>query len=439
MLPDYAAGLEWLESHIDYERAQTVPYAAMRPAVVFRLADLLGRPQERFSAFHIAGTKGKGSTSAYIESALVAMRISTGAYRSPHVVDVRERVTVNGKPVDEEALLSAWRRTAEVEERVGERLTYFEIMTAAALLVHADAAVRLAAWEVGIGGRLDATRRVNAAVCVITPISVDHTDKLGETLASIAAEKCGILRPGVPVVVGPQPPEALEVILHEAKRLDAPVFLSGEDFSLEDREGGFSVEAGGERFEGLRIRMAGRHQRENAATAVAALRVAAEAGLIPRPGPEAVRAGLAAAWLPGRSEVLRTSPALILDGAHNDASLVAALRTVEEAFSPRRLQVLFACAADKELSRMAAVLREAGVAVRATTYPHPRAAAAGRVAEALRAAGVEVVSTGPPEEELESALATSGEEDAVLVCGSFYLVSHLRARLLPRSGGRGGA
>ena len=297
----FGEAIAWLESHIDYERKPTVPYAALRPQTAFLMADLLGRPQDAFCAIHIAGTKGKGSVARFCE-ALLSKSAPAGGYFSPHITTILERITVNCREVDEEDFAAALWAVRQIEAQLPTSPTYFEIITAAALLIHADAGVANAAYEVGIGGRLDATRVVNPKVCVLTHIGYDHTDKLGTTLRQIAAEKAAIFRNHATAVIAPQTDEVLETALEAAQNANCTPLLFGNDFGFENQDESFTVWFKNRRIKGIRLAMRGEHQKENAAVAVAAtLTLLGESALTDAQ----IREALGSAWGRARGGLVR--------------------------------------------------------------------------------------------------------------------------------------
>jgi len=409
--------IAWLESHIDYERKPTVPYAALRPQTAFLMADLLGRPQDAFSAIHIAGTKGKGSVARFCE-ALLSKSATAGGYFSPHITTILERITVNCREVDKKDLAAALWAVRQIEAQLPTSPTYFEIITAAALLIHAEAGVANAAYEVGIGGRLDATRVVNPKVCVLTHIGYDHTDKLGTTLRQIAAEKAAIFRNHATAVIAPQTDEVLETALEAAQNANCTPLLFGNDFGFENQDESFTVWFKNRRIKGIRLAMRGEHQKENAAVAVAAtLTLLGESALTDAQ----IREALGSAWLAGRLELLKTEPPVLLDGAHNDTSLKIALREAEKILG-EDFVLVFGCARDKEAARMAQLLSQHDVVV--CSYANPRAFKAGKLAELLQNSGARVVAAADT-----AADALRHIRKPAFVCGSFYLVGEIR-RLL---------
>ena len=416
----FKEALSWLNSHIDYERKPTIPYAALRPEVTFALAEMLGRPQDAFSAIHIAGTKGKGSTARFCE-ALLAKVTTAGGYYSPHVTTIRERITVNCRMVEEEPLAAAMERIKGLEGRLPSRPTYFEILTAAAALIHAESGVTHTAYEVGIGGRYDATRIVNPASYIITHIGFDHTDKLGPTLSHIAAEKAAIIRNRSPVIIAPLPKPALDVVLEAAKKAGCPVLLFGRDFGIKQKQDQFSIWFGKHEISGLKLRLPGAHQRINATLAVAAVLSVLPPENLPD---NLIREALLEAWLPARLELLKTEPPLLLDGAHNDSSLKVALKEAEQILG-RNFLLLFGCGRDKETARMAKALKGRDVFV--CSFRSPRAHRAAELADILQKEGAKIA--GVAEGAAEALEAVKRLKRPVLVCGSFYLVGEIRSML----------
>jgi dihydrofolate synthase/folylpolyglutamate synthase len=306
--------------------------------------ELLGDPQRSYPVIHVAGTNGKTSTARMIESLLGAMGLRTGLFTSPHLVDPLERVCFDGQPIEAERLLETWR---EIEPYVavvdansiadgGVPLSYFEVLTGLAFAAFADAPVDVAIVEVGLGGGWDSTNVVNAAVCVITPIGLDHMDYLGDTIELIAREKAGIMRSQTPVVIAEQEPEALQVLLEESATVGAVPILQGIDFGIVTREvavGGqlVSIRTPRGTVEEVFLPLFGEHQARNAAVALATVEefLAGVEGI----DSDLVRAGFAAANSPGRLQVLRRSPTIIADVANNPHGAHALSEAVQESFA----------------------------------------------------------------------------------------------------------
>lgn len=376
---DRDSALAFLFDRIDYERTHVVPYRSrcFKLDRMLRLAALLGHPEADYPVIHIAGTKGKGSTATMIAAATTAAGLRTGLYTSPHLERIEERFVVDGQQCTEQELVrvlaDVWRATRQLEAETGGNVeltgpTYFEITTAAALLHFQRSNVDCAVLEVGLGGRLDSTNICRPAVSVVTTISLDHTRQLGKTLGKIAAEKAGIIKARTPVVTGVRDHEPFQVIESTAAEHDAPLLAAGRDFDFVYEGVGRRTVQPQERLEGdllnyweridgifqrrddVRIALQGRHQAANAAVALATL------GQLQRLGwkidESAIRRGLATARCPARFELLGSRPAIILDAAHNPASVAALREAIEEHFPGRPRLLLFATSLDKDAAGM---------------------------------------------------------------------------------------
>lgn len=416
MFRRYADAVRFLNAFTDYERmASAYTPGEYNLERMRRLLGALGNPERAFLSLHIAGTKGKGSTAHMAEAILREAGYRTGLYTSPHLVEMRERIRFDGEPVGE----SEFTRTLSWMEPELRRLrpTYFETMTAVAFLLFANRGVDYAVVEVGLGGRLDATNVILPAACAVTTIDYDHMDKLGHTLAEIAGEKAGILKPGVPCVSSSQPPAAHRVLL----RRGTPFFprfqvLRARGFVLK-----FTVEGSGGIAYRCSLPVLGEHQVANAATAIA---------LVERSGagitPGIVRRALRKVRLPGRVERVGRRPWLIVDSAHNPVSaraLAAALAKV-----PRRRTVLvFGASADKDYRGMLKELLPTVDLAIFTRAAHPRAAAPSDLMRQAR--GRPAVAAGSVARALTMARKAVGPWDAIVVTGSFYVAGEALAHL----------
>lgn len=424
----------WLEGLIDVERRPDLPYVRLGLDPVRRLLARLGDPHASLSVVHVAGSKGKGSTALLAEALLRALGERVGTFTSPHLECWTERFRIDGREVEGERLADAVARLRpHVEELAAldpaRAPTFFDVATAAALLLFAEAGVERAVLEVGLGGRLDSTNVVTPAVGCITTIELEHTDKLGATLAAIAFEKAGIVKRGRPLVVGALPPEALAVVLERAEELDAPVARLGHDFAVTScqaglgglrvalRDGPLAVEAA--------LPLLGAHHATNAALALACVRrldAHADSALA-----DAARRGFAGAELPARVEVVGRTPWLVVDSAHTAASALAlaeALRCV-----PRRAaHVVLSISAGKDLGAILAALLPLAAQVTVTRAEPARSLAPEAIAAAVRAAGptaaLRVVPN--PHLALRAAREAAGPEDMVVASGSVYLAGIAR-------------
>lgn len=406
----------------------------------------LGSPERTFPAVHVAGTNGKGSTAAMIASILRAAGLRVGLFTSPHLVRYNERIVVDGRPISDSDLdalageLEASVRAAAAAPGVGQP-TEFEVATAAAVAYFARSGVDVAVVEVGLGGRWDSTNVVRSAVSVITPIGLDHTNRLGTTVAEIAGDKAGIIRSGVPVVSARQLSEAAQVIAGEAEARGAPLLMAGRDFDVRLREAGkggtaFDVRWRRRWLRELRVPLLGPHQAVNGATAAAACLTLREsepgaAGLWAAVTDEAVRAGLQRVTWPGRMEVLPGAPAVVLDGAHNAEAAEVLAETLRTVFPGERPVFVMAVLREKPVDRMLRTLLPLGRAVVFTAPRSSRTPPREPDELARRAAGlVETVAVEPSAEgAVARARALAGPEGLVCVCGSLYLVGEVRAFL----------
>ncbi len=388
----YQEALDYLYSFIDYSLTRNFRNAPEKFDLgrMHALLAKMGDPHRRYPVIHVAGTKGKGSVSAMTAAALQAAGYRVGLYTSPHLEDFGERIQVDGAPIPHAEVVRGVDVLRPLVPTV-PGLTTFELMTALGFWYFADRAVDVAVVEVGLGGRLDATNVVEPLVSVITPISLDHTAILGDTLAKIAAEKGGIIKAGRPLVLAPQPAEARATLRRMAAARGAPLVEVGEDVvfapqarSLDgqvlfvwhaDQEGAddFIASGGLEEWEPLRLRvpLLGPHQVANAATAYAALRVADQEGL---PVPvAAIQHGMAQTVWPARFEVLQRTPPLVVDGAHNRAAARVLRLTLDEYFPDWPLVLVFGASSDKDVSGMFAELLPRAQHVILTESVHPRA------------------------------------------------------------------
>ena len=425
---DYRGALEYVLSFADYERWPGFAYAGrfdLRRMDIF--LERLGSPHLGRRTVHIAGSKGKGSTSAMIASGLVSAGHRTGLYTSPHLHTLRERIAVDGGPIGEEefaSLAALVRPEVEKVNREGAygELTTFEILTALAFLYFREREAAFQVLEAGLGGRLDATNVVRAEVSVITSISLDHQGVLGDTVARIAAEKAGIIKRGGVVVSAPQVAEAAEVIGEACRRQGAELIVVGEGVTWEGRRAdlrGQSLEVEGRRgrYE-ITIPLLGAHQRENAATAVAALEAA---GI----SPADITSGLARTRWPGRFEVLGTEPLLVADGAHNGDSARRLGEAVREHLEFERLILIIGTSTDKDVAGIVAGLAPLADEVIATSTRHPRAADPALLVGEFQRHGITPRTASGVGEAVDEALALAGGKGLVLATGSIFIVAEV--------------
>jgi dihydrofolate synthase/folylpolyglutamate synthase len=434
----YAQALAYLYSLTDYETKTAYLYSPDRFDLgrVEQLLAPLGSPHRRFRAVHIAGTKGKGSTAAIVESILRHAGYRTGLYTSPHLHTFRERIQAGGALIPEADVARWVQRLQHIAHGI-EGLTTFELMTALAFGWFAEQRVDWAVVEVGMGGRLDATNVLLPQVSVITSISLDHTVILGSTVAQIAAEKAGIIKPGVPVVCAPQAPEALAVIRETCQQQGSPLTQVGRDWTWE--EGGctlegqsFSVQATLPRsVENLWLPLLGPHQLVNTTTALAALGT-----LNPqvRISDQALRDGLQQVTWPGRMQILGQEPLVMTDSAHNPDSAQKLRTAVEQCLTFRRLFLVVGMSAEKDWTGVLQTLVPIAHQAYAVRSLHPRAAAAEALAQAARALGLPLEPVGSVGNGLAKALTQAAPEDLVLLTGSVFVAANAEAAWRARKG-----
>ena len=415
------------------------------------LLDLLGSPQRNFPSIHITGTNGKTTTARMVDALFREFGMRTGRYTSPHLHDVTERIALDGQPLDAETFAETYDDIAPylelVDGRHPDRMTFFEVLTGMAFAAFADAPVDVGVIEVGLGGRWDATNVIDAPVAVITPIGLDHMQFLGDTIEAIAAEKADIVHPGAILVSGPQPEAAVPVIDARAVAVGATQVRAGIDFGVRRRAvavGGqlLDLQGLGGEYDEVFLPLYGAHQAGNAATALAAVEaffglrggVAEGRGPI---NPDAVRAAFAAVTSPGRMEIVRGSPTVILDGAHNPAGAAALAAALEESFTFERLVAVVAVLDDKDAAGLFEMLEPVVTSVVVSQNSSPRALPVDDLAAvAVEVLGDARVEVAPRLDDAIEAAVTTAEEDlvggsGVLVTGSIVTVGEARTLLAP--------
>ena len=436
----YAEALGWL---YDLAGRHFTPLAKASPADLSLermrvLLARLGNPQLGRRAVHITGSKGKGSTAVMMAALLQQSGARVGLFTSPHLHHETERYRVNGEPVAEadlRRLIETVRPVVDELDAAGEhgRLNTFDVRTALAFLHFQERGVEWQVLEVGIGGRLDSTNVVDDKdLCIFTPISLEHTQVLGKTVAEIATDKAGILRPGVPAVMGLQRESAAEVLRERAAELGAPLVevaqackMAAGKADLDGQEMRLRTPAAEYR---VHLPLLGRHQLENAATALLGAEQLAGAGVALTPA-QAGQALAGVRW-PGRLEVLKRSPLVVVDGAHNGDSARRLVQALRSLFSYRRLLIIAGLNADKQLDDFAREFASLEGEVLATRSAMPRAAEPAAVGAAFAERGFPVRTAPDVARALDEALAEATGADLVLITGSLYLVAEARAWLL---------
>jgi dihydrofolate synthase/folylpolyglutamate synthase len=454
----HAAALEFLFGRINYERVAVLPYGERQLKLdrMRTLLNRLGNPDAGIPIIHVAGTKGKGSTSALIAAILHAAGYDVGVYSSPHLERLEERFCINGQACSADELVALVDRIRPVVQHMddaartagdpSQQPTFFELTTALSLMHFADRQVDAIVLEVGLGGRLDSTNVCQPALTVITSISLDHTKQLGDTTAKIAAEKGGIIKPGVPLVLGAMDAAAYSVVAEMARNHGSRVIETPRDFDFTYRpphelnahaaagEMDFVTRQGEESFE-LRdatLRMLGKHQAANAALALAsALELRRQGWLI---STDAMRTGLAEASLPGRIELLGRRPTVVLDVAHNVASVAALADSLRESFASRNGVLVFAASRDKDAPGMLRVLLPHFQSVVLTEFQeNPRAVPIEQLTKWCReelarfGGSMQLQACKLPADAWTLARRDAGDEDLICITGSFFIAAELRA------------
>lgn len=437
---DYRQSIARLLTLVDHERNKVT---GPRQKAIYDLTRMeallakLGDPQHQIPAVHIAGTKGKGSTAALCDSALYAAGLKTGFYSSPHIHTFRERIRRNSEPISQEGFAALveglWPLHEELKNdpNIGP-LTLFEFLTGMAFQSFTEDRADVQVIEVGLGGRLDATNVLDAGVCVITSISLDHMAVLGDSIGEIAADKAGIIKPGSTVVIAPQSPEALSPILAACQEKEAAPILVGRDVTWEEGRSGtdgqrFTVRGLNGEYH-LHMPLLGSHQLENAASAVAALEALGSQGI--KVTAKAMEVGFERVSWPCRMEVLSRSPFLVVDGAHNVYSVESLLKSLPRYLEYDKLVLVAGFSRDKNVEGMAQALGEKADVIIATASRHPRSLTPGEVSALFADSGKTVSAAAAPAEALKMALDGAGKNDLVLATGSLFLTAEVRESAL---------
>lgn len=428
---DYQEALDYILRFADYERLP-------RSGIVWdlrrveRLLERLGNPQDAARTVHVAGTKGKGSTAAMVASILSRAGYRTGLYTSPHLLSFTERIKVNGEPITE----ADWARLTEIirpdvevvnEEGAFGELTTFEILTAMAFLYFREIKADYQVIEVGLGGRLDATNVVRPEICLMTSISYDHTDVLGDTLAKIASEKAGIIKPGAVVISAPQEPEAMEVIERVCREKNVRLVKAGVDFTWKrdnftETGQAFNVRGLVDEYN-VRLPLLGEYQLQNAALAVATAKVLVEKGAEISKG--SIVAGLEGVKLPGRLQVLRRQPWLVVDEAHNAHSMQQLGVALREFFKYDRLTLILGCGSDKEVDGIVAEAVRITDDVILVASRHPKAVRPDVLKEKFAGHGITAQAAGSVAAGVKTALAGAGKNDLICATGSVFVIAEV--------------
>ncbi|PNG20046.1 bifunctional tetrahydrofolate synthase/dihydrofolate synthase [Streptomyces cahuitamycinicus] len=434
---------------VETELASRWGETKLEPSVsrIAALMDVLGEPQRAYPSIHITGTNGKTSTARMIEALLGAFELRTGRYTSPHVQSITERISLDGAPIPPERFIETYHDIKPYVEMVDAaqeyRLSFFEVLTGMAYAAFADAPIDVGVVEVGMGGSWDATNVIDGDVAVVTPIDLDHTDRLGTTHAEIATEKAGVIKQGATVIMAQQPVDAAQVLLKKAVEVDATVAREGLEFGVVERQvavGGQLVTLrglGGE-YPEVYLPLHGAHQAHNAAVALAAVEAFFGVGAqrVDPLDPDTVRKAFAAVASPGRLEVVRRSPAVVLDAAHNPAGARAAAEAIGEAFQFSRLIGVVGASGEKNVRGLLEAFEPVFAEVVITQNSSHRAMDSDELAGiAVEVFGEERVQVEPRlPDALEAAITLAEEEGefaggGVLVTGSVITVGEARLLL----------
>jgi dihydrofolate synthase/folylpolyglutamate synthase len=399
------------------------------------LVDLLGQPQRSFRSIHLTGTNGKTSTARMVDDLVRAFGLRTGRFTSPHLAEITERIVVDGEPVSARTFVEAYRELVPfldlVDGQFDINLSFFEVMVALAYSIFADAPVDVAVVEVGLGGTWDATNQIDADIAVVTPVGLDHMNFLGDTVAEIAAEKAGIIKPGAQVILAAQSPEAATPLLRAAVDADAVVAREGAEFGVVDRQvavGGqlLSLQGLGGRYDEIFLRLHGAHQAENAVLALAAVEAFFGAGAASGPvDVEVVRAAFATVRSPGRLEAVRSAPTILVDATHNPHGMRASVEAMQEAFDFRRLVAVVAVLVEKDARGILEPLEPVADEIVVTQNSSVRALPADQLAAiAVELFGPDRVSVEPRlDDAIETAVRLAEESDDGALSGAGVLVT----------------
>ena len=430
---NYSQAEEYLNSFTNYEQIPGITYAQAGYSLrhVEELLNRMGDPQLAARTIHIAGTKGKGSVAAMIAEVMSSSGYRVGLYTSPHFQTLRERIAIDGRMISEADFAAAMAEVKPFIESMKQetsfrQLTYFEALTALAFAYFQNKRVDFQVLEVGLGGRLDATNVVaNPAVCVITPISLDHTQILGNTLEEIAREKAGIIKPGCWVVISPQPREAAQVITDVCREKEAKVVQIGKDvtwhkigsdlqhqsLAIDGRTGNYQVN----------IPLLGDFQLENTATSVAALEILSSDGF--DISAANIAQGLAHVRWSGRFQIVQQQPTVVIDGAHNVASMKRLVNNIKAYFPQKRIFLVFGTSCDKDIPGIIDELVSFYPQVIITQTSHSRAAPLAALAAEFTKRGIEPETGKTVTEAISRALSLASRTDVICVTGSLFVVA----------------
>jgi dihydrofolate synthase/folylpolyglutamate synthase len=441
----YEQAIRYLFDRTDYEKEQRLRYnvTTFDLSRMVKLLSLLGNPQRKIDTAHIAGTKGKGSTATMLARMLEANNYKVGLYTSPHLVHLHERIAINSKMISETDMLGLMNRIYAPSEKVSktDKLTFFEIMTALAFMYFADKAVDIGVIETGMGGRLDSTNVIEPKVVGITSLSIDHQQQLGNTIESIAKEKAGVFKTGVPIVTVQQDPAAMQVLRSHANSVKAPFSVTGVDIDFShrfetSREHGphtrICLTTPTSKFEHLRVPLHGRHQAINCGLALAMLDKLKTIGY--NIDNEKTIEGLNKVSLPGRMEMICDDPRIMIDGAHNAASIQALIHAIGQHIPYDSMIVIFGCNNDKDIKGMLHNLQYGADKVIFTRSNSAKAMSPQELVDIYTDISGKMCQVADSlGEALQLAKSAITKEDLICITGSFYLIGQAKMRFQPNS------
>lgn len=440
----YQEAIEYLFDRTDYEKAEIVRYNVTTFSLerMENLLTLLGNPHLKFPTVHIAGTKGKGSTATMLARMLEANGYKVGLYTSPHLLNLKERIAINSEMVSEDELRDLMNRAYAAIEKMSktDTPTFFEIFTALAFMHFVDKAVDIAVIETGLGGRLDSTNVIQPQVVGITSLSIDHMMQLGDTIDKIAMEKAGVIKKGVPVITVQQDPEALSVLRAQALSVKAELIVTGSDNDFShrfetSREHGphtrICLTTPTSKFEHLRVPLYGKHQAINCGLALAMLDKLRSLGY--NIDNDKASAGLDKVYMPGRMEMICEDPKIMIDAAHNAASIRALVHAIGQNIPYDSMIVIFGCNSDKDIVGMLKELQYGADKVIFTRSNSPKAVSPSDLADMYTEICGKMCQYAPSlGQALQIANSAVSREDLICITGSFYLIGQAKTRFQPQ-------
>ncbi len=441
--PSYQSAIRYLFERTDYEKEKRVSYntTTFNLSRMNKLLSLVGNPHRKIRTVHIAGTKGKGSTATMLARMLEANGYKVGLYTSPHLVHLHERIAVNAKIISEHEMYNLINRIYGAVEKLSKTdpPTFFEIMTTLAFMHFADVKTDISVIETGLGGRLDSTNLIQPEVVGITSLSMDHMHQLGNTIEAIATEKAGIFKEGVPIVTVRQHPKAMEVLKERADALKAPLCVTGQDINFSyrfenSREYGphnkICLTTPTSKFEHLRVPLHGIHQAVNCGLALALLDRLKDCGF--KIDNNKAIEGLNNVRMSGRMEMIYDDPRIMIDAAHNAASIEALIQAIGQSIPYDSMVIIFGCNSDKDVDGMLRQLQYGADKVIFTRSSSPRAMSPEELAERFVEISDKMYQTSPNlGEALRLAKSAVGKEDLICITGSFYLIGEAKMRFHP--------